>query len=172
MRTTILALALGGLASTALAAPPRVDVNVTNPVLAVEVSNADPIPVTDVAGAGRTPFRQSISRTLGDPDSVTGLKVPAGTRAVFKHVSGLCSSTSPTFSFARILWGQSFSQYVMYLAPQFVREASGITYYSFNHATDVAMEPDDEERTVEITGLFAGAPVSGFCQAIVSGYFE
>jgi hypothetical protein len=168
----MLAFALTGLASSALAAPPQVDVNVTNPVLAVEVSNADPIPVTDVAGAGRTPFMQNISRTFGDADPGVGLTVPAGKRAVFKHVSGLCSSTSPTFSFVRLLWGQAFSQYVMYVAPQFVREASGITFYSFNHATDVAMEPDDEERTVQIAGLFAGAPVSGTCQAIVSGYFE
>jgi hypothetical protein len=172
MQRILLTLALGGLASLAVASPPAVDVNVTNPVLAVEVSNADPIPVTDVAAAGRTPFSQVISREFTEAGSDVGLTVPAGTRAVFKHVSGLCVSASPTFSFVRLLWGQSFSQYVMYLAPQFVREASGATYYTFNHATDVAMEPDVGDRTVRIAGLFAGTPVSGSCQAIVNGYFE
>lgn len=46
MRRTALALALASFSCAIIAAPQAQNVNVTNPVLTVEVSNADPIPVS------------------------------------------------------------------------------------------------------------------------------
>jgi hypothetical protein len=58
MKRMFLGLAMSSLAFAAFAAPPNgapplgtVDVNVVNPVLPVEVSNAEPIPVTNIGPA-------------------------------------------------------------------------------------------------------------------------
>jgi hypothetical protein len=171
MKRAALALALASLSSIAAAAPPTANVNVTNPVLQVEVSNADPIPVAVAAEAARTPFFQRLSRNFGTTGDGTTLTIPKGKRAIFKSASGICVSSSPTFVFARLLIGNS--EYVMYLAPQFTRTSGAANYYSFNHATDVDVPADaNADREVKVAGLFAGAPVDGVCEAIVSGYFE
>ena len=63
--------------------------------------------------------------------------------------------------------------YIAYVAPQFVRTTGTINCYTFNHMVDVTVERNDStDREASIEGLFAGAPVDGACEAIVSGYFE
>lgn len=59
MKRTLLALAIAGLSVAAYASPPPgggppgpIDVNVTNPVLPVEVSNDEPIPVVATTPSG------------------------------------------------------------------------------------------------------------------------
>jgi hypothetical protein len=67
MKRTILALAIAGLSFAAYASPPPgggppgpIDVNVTNPVVPVEVSNADPVPVAVVSQPAGEPFAEDL----------------------------------------------------------------------------------------------------------------
>jgi hypothetical protein len=98
-------MALSGLlASTAFAGPPGppvtepVDVNVTNPVLQVEVSNADPIEVTGQVGVASAPVThmgqnvaEHVSLSTGSGSNTT---CPSGQLAAFRKFSD-GSSPSP-----------------------------------------------------------------------------
>ena len=171
MTRLFVALAIASFSFMASAAEKPLPVTVTNPVLPVEVSNSEPIPVTDASGAGRTTFRERIRREFSGANQSTKLAIPLGKRAVFKHVSGLCVAESPTFSFVRIIIANG--NYITYVAPQFIRTVGTTNWYTFNHILDVAVEKDDSaDREAAIEGLFAGPPADGACEAIVSGYFE
>jgi len=83
------------ITGSAFAAPPitePVDVIVNNPVLPVEVSNADPIPVS--LGDQGTPFIYSFYCGKIGENSVAcpSYQLPADQRAVIEQASGTCSS--------------------------------------------------------------------------------
>lgn len=99
MRRTLLTLAIAGLSVAAYAAPPPgggpltpVDVNVTNSVLPVEVSNTSPVPVSGVVTSADNPALSPV--TLRASFNFTALNnqallttVPAGKRLVIDYVS-------------------------------------------------------------------------------------
>jgi hypothetical protein len=91
-----------------VAGPPvvePVDVTVTNPVLPVEVSNADPIPVSVVQDSAASPegarevFRKTVSVDFGNGSGNCNtsdiLTVPSGKRAVIQNISGSAFLTQP-----------------------------------------------------------------------------
>ena len=103
IRRIALALAVASYICVASAAPPQpTAVTVVNPVLPVEVTNADPIVVSQLAGS--TPFTNSM-------DFVFSVQRPAGTSHTFKNALGVAmfvtgifmavSSDSPTKSSSR-----------------------------------------------------------------------
>jgi hypothetical protein len=86
-----------------VAAPPitePVDVNVTNPVLPVEVSNADPIPVALVGQAARIPYSDD---DVGECNTANCFfeypTVPAGKRLVILHANGVARPGATTTVF-------------------------------------------------------------------------
>jgi hypothetical protein len=88
MTRRFFALALASFSFVAVAAPPTVqpvDVNVTNTVPAVVVSNTDLLPVTDTDAAGRRPARFGpMTNFPGSPTQV----VPAVTEGqVFSDIA-------------------------------------------------------------------------------------
>lgn len=79
------ALVLTSLSLVASAADKPLPVTVANPVLPVEVSNADPILVRDADN----PARNAVTETVFYPNAYA---VPAGKRLVIEFVSGFVSS--------------------------------------------------------------------------------
>lgn len=95
-RSVRLCLGLGMavlLSGSAFAGPPTigpVDVHVTNPVLSVEVSNADPIPVS--LGDQGTPFVYTFQcgKSSSGSTSCPTHELPNDQRALIEQMSGVC----------------------------------------------------------------------------------
>jgi hypothetical protein len=113
MKRILVALSTVFLPMLSLAAPPitePVDVNVTNPVLQVEVSNADPIPVAVSSSSAPYQFELCLkegngtcSRSLGGvvPSSVG---VPQGKTLVIEFITAYCGLLpSPNFLYRLVL---------------------------------------------------------------------
>lgn len=108
-----MACALGLLVSTAEAAPPEigpVPVDVTNPVLPVEVSNADPIPVTVTStNQGGEPFtiapKQVALVVAGGPLAPD----PSGTRYAITALTGVNPTAEPVSIYMRAVAVGGFS---------------------------------------------------------------
>jgi len=107
MKRTILALAVAGLSVAAYASPPPGsgspaprNVNVTNPVLQVEVANKDPVPVS-----GPTPTYGYEQQSL---TSQRTLDIPAGVVLTDLRIRWL-SGDSPCWIYLReiVTWGDS-----------------------------------------------------------------
>ena len=93
------------LSGPAFAGPPTigsVDVHVTNPVLSVEVSNADPIPVS--LGDQGTPFAVSFDcwKNSNGTQPCPVHELRAAQRAVIEQMSGTCYGKGTNVAGARI----------------------------------------------------------------------
>ena len=108
------------ISGSAFAGPPLtepVDVSVTNPVLPVEVSNADPIPVS--LGDQGTPFAHSFSCGQIPPSYSEACKpyvLPSNQRAVIEQMSGGCVSKGTNVVDVRIRTGTN-SEYHSHSLP-------------------------------------------------------
>jgi hypothetical protein len=92
MKNITLAFGLACVSAAAIAAPPLtepVDVTVANPVLPVEVQNADPIPVAIAGGSGETLYGHTIGTTCPFLNQCTATfpAVPAGKRLEVKFIA-------------------------------------------------------------------------------------
>jgi hypothetical protein len=115
MKRTILALAIAGLSVAAYASPPPgggpptpIDVNVTNPVLPVEVSNANPVPVV----TANQPVMIRKFTEAGTEDAV--YTVPVDKTFVLEHVN--CTSLSDVL-FVGIFQGELQTGNFVYSVP-------------------------------------------------------
>jgi hypothetical protein len=170
MTRSLLMLALAGASSVGLAAPPNrtVDVNVTNPVLPVEVSNADPVPVRDVDAAAREPFQtQTVTTSFNSSSSSADIvTVPAGKRLVVEHVSAWVNSTDDSgLASVTIGSGSQFDQ-----LPCF---RTGQTGNGLNHFYSCSMQTRYYVGPGETLSFFVSTASSdgGFHRSFVSGYY-
>lgn len=119
-RTLIRSITATALAVASLAAyagpsvkPPPVAVTVINPVLPVEVRNADPIPVTVVATAesdARIPFNEITTLDLNEPQTVESdviYTVPEGKQLVVTYASAIIQLPAGQKASFRISGGNS-----------------------------------------------------------------
>lgn len=177
-RIGILALACTAIAAPSLATNPPAkvtvvnkaanpvpvagSVEVTNVVVPVEVSNADPIPVTIQGGGtasapsegGLDVFHRNVTLDGNQGPCVALLSVPAGRRAVVQFVSGRVSS-GVALRFMRVsaVGGIGLDMYVPAQTPEIAAQAMHL--YSDNDLIG-CMETGDSN--------FAG-------QLTISGYF-
>jgi len=86
MMRLIAALTLASFSLIASAAEKPLPVTVTNPVVPVEVSNAEPIPVTNV-GETRVPFMGTQIVNNTGPFVQTAIDIPNGKRLVIETVA-------------------------------------------------------------------------------------
>ena len=101
MDRMLIALFAVSLPMLSVAAPPitePVDVIVTNPVLPVEVSNANPIPVAIAGGSGQTLYGHTIGTTCPFLNLCTATfpAVPAGKRLEVKFIAAWVRTGDPT----------------------------------------------------------------------------
>lgn len=83
-------LSLACVAAVAQAAPPpsTQNVNVVNPVLPVEVSNANPVPVRDADNADRQPFQATVDLAITYINTQKSVvTVPDGKRLIIDGIS-------------------------------------------------------------------------------------
>jgi hypothetical protein len=158
MKRTILALAIAGLSVTAFALPPAgagggatLNVNVTNDVVPVEVSNAAPVTVRDADGPAMAPFRSYFTRSLsGSATNVQNLvtTVPAGKRLVLQSISWSCQAATSTNT--EIIYGAvRSSQYgplfaFLEINPRHASVSSGWALQDGSQTLGVAFEPGEE----------------------------
>lgn len=140
---------------------------VTNPVLAVEVSNADPVFVRDADNAARSPVWIRLA---------TGkYTVPAGKVLVIEFVSGtgvvtgLGALATATLMAARPVPGSTVPSIATHDLPvQFVGESTSIgKSYSFAHMTRVYV---DEGSEVSQSYSYIGSPSFAGVAMTFSGY--
>ena len=170
MTRSLLVLALAGASSVGLAAPPdrTIDVNVTNQVLPVEVSNADPVPVRDVDAAAREPFQtQTISTAFNSSSSSAEIvTVPADKFLVIEHASAWINSSNDNgLASVSIGSGAQFDQ-----LPCF---RTGQTGNGLNHFYSCSMQTRHYVGPGETLTFFVATAASdgGFHRAFVSGYY-
>jgi hypothetical protein len=99
MKRTILVLALASFSIAAFALPPpggagtgaTLNVNVTNDVLPVAVSNTDPVLVRDTAAAGREIYIRQGAFSVGSGTGTFAIgTVPSGYRLVVEQIGWRC----------------------------------------------------------------------------------
>ncbi len=168
MTRSLFALALAGASALAYAAPPMVDVNVTNPVLSVEVSNADPVPVRDVGAAAREPFQmRTVTTGFNSSSSSTEIvTVPADKVLVIEHVSAWVNTANDNgLASVTIGSGVELDQLPCFRTGQ---TANGLNhFYSCSMQTRYQVGPGATLSFVVATAAGDG----GFHRAFVSGYY-
>lgn len=172
MTRSLIALALAGASSLGLAAPPNptVNVNVTNPVLPVEVSNADPVPVRDADAAAREPFQRQTTTTAFNTSASSAeiVTVPADKVLVIEHASAWVNSTSDA-GLASVSIG------IGSMGPfdQLPCSRTGQTGNGLNHFYSCSMQTRYYVGPGATLSVFVSTAASdgGFYRAFVSGYY-
>lgn len=152
MKRTLFALAIAGLSFSAFALSPPgggppvpVDVNVTNQVLPVEVSNADPIPVIVTTQPASTLYYYRLFATCTAQNVCLAEfpEVPAGKRLVLTNVR-LFASQQPAAGSRRDLRRQEDDVAVMvFPVPSFSAADFG-TSYAANHQVELIFGPGEK----------------------------
>lgn len=150
MKRTIFALAIAGLSFSALALPPPgdgppilVDVNVTNQVLPVEVSNADPIPVVVTTQPASTLYYHRLFATCTAQNVCLAEfpAVPAGKRLVLTNVR-LFASQQPAAEGIFVVRRMPLPL-VVFPVSSFQAAYFG-TAYAANHQVELIFGPDEK----------------------------
>ncbi len=188
MKTIPAAIAAIAFSTSALAAPGdkvsdvnvvnQVNVNVANPVLPVEISNADPVRVQNV-GSADNPALQGFAANTGtrsfaggnSTNSQTLMTVPAGKRAVVEHVSCIDFLEAGN-NFVRMELRYTLNGATQ--LHQFVHEHVGtslvstIDVWSFSQALRVYADPGSDISVFAIRRTTTG---SGGIECQASGHF-
>jgi len=163
------ALGLACVTAGSLAAPPvtePVDVNVSNPVLSVEVANADPIPV-NVVSASPQPYKAGFSCSIvsTDCDRTTG-PVPTGKRLVLHFASGRIQLIDATVPAAGGYILSVDNVFAAFLPSQGVPRGNRIDF--------VAHEPllvfAEEGQTITVRAYITGTDAFAVSNLLLTGY--
>ena len=160
-----LAALLWSVSLSAATAPPIAKVLVTNPVLPVEVRNADPIPVTAV-GEPAELFAKTLLRNIGaDQSAVFSFDIPDGKRLIIETVSVAAQmpvGSNVTFTMIAYL-GDSSHNIALPVQDQGVIPESGIHLpkqtYAGTHS--IRVRADGGARTDDLSFVLDRSAVAG-----------
>lgn len=183
MKRTILALALASFSIAAFALPPpggvppvggTLDVNVTNSVVPVEVSNAYPIDVREMGVASRQLFRFAGNTS----SSLLVFTVPAGKRLTIEQISWVCQTLVGNECIKARLTAVSFSGEIMEQRDRhFIRinpsQTAASGSYHYQSGSEQTRLYFTAGELIYFTPLMATTPTSGEDVAIaMHGYLE
>lgn len=143
---------------------PSIDIG--NSVLPVEVSNADPIPVT--LGEEGTPFVHEF--TCSQPGACAAFTLPSNQRLVIEQMTGTCNSTGPYLLQLGIRTVTGGTEEFHGLPPAWTLDTGSVSYgklYSFGGLMRVYADAGASIKVnPNILTLNSGAY---YCSAVISG---